>query len=89
MKAMKAGAGFSGYKATYRGASSSEKEDLPVIDVKDYKQVGKINQKINTVFSKLGVEELMDFLGVFGADNCSKIEFAPSGKPKAVMRFLL
>lgn len=31
----------------------------------------------------------MGFLGEFGADNCSKIEFAKNGKPKAVMRFLL
>ena len=54
MKAMKAGAGYTGYKATYRSASNTENEEesLP-IDVKDYKQVGAINQKINTVFSKL------------------------------------
>lgn len=86
---MKAGAGYTGYKATYRSASNAENEEAVPIEVKDYKQVGAINQKINTVFSKLAAEELMGFLGEFGADNCSKIEFAKNGKPKAVLRFLL
>ena len=89
MKAMKAGAGYTGYKATYRSASNTENDEVVPIDVKDYKLVGAINQKINTVFSKLPAEDLMGFLGEFGADNCSKIDFAKNGKPKAMMRFLL
>ena len=90
MKAKKAAAAYSGYKATFRSAGDAEEpaEGTVLISVDSYTPVGKINTRINTLFSKSPPQEIMDAIGSFASEHCTHFEVS-SKKPKAVLRFLI
>ncbi len=50
--------------------------------------VGRIDTRINTLFSKQSPQEIMEAIGVYAADRCTHFEFSKT-KPKALLRFLM
>ena len=90
MKAMKSGAAYTGFKASHRSAGTEDEsaEGESLIRVAPYQAVGKINHRINTVFSKEEPQDIMDFIGVYAGKNCNQFDFAKN-KPKVTMKFLL
>ena len=73
MKAKKASAAYSGYKATFRSAGDEDPpaEGTVLISVDSYTPVGKINTRINTLFSKSSPQEIMDAIGSFASESCT------------------
>ena len=90
MKAKKAAAAYSGYKASFRSAGDEEapEEGIALISLDSYTPVGKINTRINTLFSKSTPREIIEAIGCFAEEHCTHFEVA-SKKPKALLRFLI
>lgn len=69
MKAKKAAAAYSGYKTAFRSAGDAQEpeEGTVLISVESYTPAGKINTRINTLFSKNSPQEIMDGIASFAA----------------------